>query len=328
MVRVRALGRGRAERGEVRDGVLAELNHVGPDRALHAVGAVLFHETDVVEAGIRRAPQVVDVGDVAVLVRTPRAECRLALRVIAVEQAAPQAEVPVLVADDPSHDGLGILVARADRIDPRRVLGARIRMLVVDDIRLPARRVIDAPGVIFRRMLRIPLVREPVGRPLVADQREDAEAALLARVDEVVVILPLELVVRVLLDVFPHHIDADRVRAHLHELVEVVVNLVEGLPNAERPIPCLVRNAVRNPRLARGGIEEVAVLHGDECVECKCRPRYRATRHGQEEKTGVPSSTGLMRAHIHLPNDTNPPQAQPRAGSFPWLWVFLAQPDA
>ncbi|OQA27073.1 MAG: hypothetical protein BWY59_01171 [Verrucomicrobia bacterium ADurb.Bin345] len=305
VVRVCALRRRRAQGREIGHRVFAELHHVRPDRAVRAVCAVLFDKRHLGEVGERRAPRRVRRRNRPVFRLAPVAERLLRFGVIAVQQAAPEAEIAVLVADDPAGDRLRVLVAAAHGANPFRVLRARLRMFVVDDVGLPPVRVRDALGIDFRRMHRVPLVREPVRRPLVTDQREDAQAALLARLDEVIVVLPLEVVVGILLDVLPDDVNAHRVRAHLHHLVEIVVNLLKRLPDAERTIPRLVRDPVRHPRLARCGIEEIAVLHRDERLHSpECR------RHGEKNEPEQENPRGKT---LHdQPLSSHGPDKRPR----------------
>ena len=278
MVRVgRARGL-RAHRREAGDGILAPLRGVCPDRAFHAVRPVLVRERDLVEVRVARAPRRVQVRNGGVLRLAPRAERGLAVRVVAVVDAAPETEIAVLVADDPAGNRLRVLVARAHVAEEFGVLGARGGRLVPDDVGLPPVGVVDAARVRRRRVHGVPLVREPVRRPLVPDQREDPDVALFAGLHQVVVVGPAPLVVPVLLDVLPDKVGSDRVAAHLDDLVQVVVNLVVRLPDPQRPVPRLVRDAVRNPCVRGRRIVEIAVRHLDE------RRQHGGRRAGQPEE--------------------------------------------
>ena len=282
VVRIRRLRRLRAKRRVAGNRILAPLDHVGPLRTIHAIGPVLLHEGDVGEVRVPGAPGRIDVRDGPVFCLAPIAERLLAIRVVSIQESAPQTEVAVFIADDPRDDGLGVLVAGAYRAEELGVLRAGLRRFVPDDVRLPPRRVRNAQRVHLGRMHRVPVIRKPRGRPLVADQGENADVACLASLHQIVVVCPVPLIVPRLFDVLPHEVNTDGVGPHLLHLVEIIINLVVRLPNTERSIPRLVRDAVGHPGFCGSGVVKIPVPHLDEGLEGRvCARRVKC---GQQRR--------------------------------------------
>jgi len=285
-----------AKSGERGDGILMPLDHVRPERAGGPFPFISVGEDDLAEAGVGGTPSRVERYNVRVAGLAPVAESLFAPRVIAVVFQVPKTEIAVFIADDPTGDRFRIFVTAADVGEELGVLRARLRMLVIDDVGLPAFRMINAFRIRAWGVHRVHVVREPVRRPLITDQGEDLDVAFFARADQVVIVVPIEKVVAAPFDVLPNEIHADGVGAHAHHIVQILVNLIMRLPNTQRPIPGLVSDPMRDERLAGCGIPKVIVFGCNEITG----PRRRTGPKNEHKKSRMRASRNKSLAHNYI----------------------------